>query len=353
MCQKVWSSRGLSSSSLSSSPLLNRSHFPYSDPSPDAPSRHPLYQHCLLPGQLSSAQLSNTREGKAQLSSANLPYRRHHLGISLLSRGASFHLILRDFISLRPLLSLPGVGDYPRHCGVGRALWEPAFHRPVPSASPRETKPQNSQVSWRMSLVNKYQQRWSPPEQWWKLWTTRSAQASLPAQPSQEPEAGAAPLFLSLFLSLSHPVSLAPWGWHTVAATLQVMGDAPGSSRQQLPREQCCPQEDPCHFPGPHQVAPAFSRDSAGIPAGIPAGLLRAAGAAAPSPTMRPSEANVMWKKPEQNKTRQNSLPIPESPPCFLNYVLPSPLQCEGSQNQQLWWPNSDSRLHFLWTCCS
>lgn len=43
-------------------------------------------------------------------------------------------------MSVRPLLSLPGVGDFT----PGTALWEAAFPRPAPSASPRETKPQNN-----------------------------------------------------------------------------------------------------------------------------------------------------------------------------------------------------------------
>lgn len=35
---------------------------------------------------------------------------------------------------------------YPRHCWMKRALQEMAFHRPVPSASPRETKPRNNHI---------------------------------------------------------------------------------------------------------------------------------------------------------------------------------------------------------------
>lgn len=285
---KAWSSRGLSSSSLSSSPLLKRSHFPNSDPSPGTPSRHPLYQHCLLSRQLSSVQLPNTRGRQSTAQQCQSPLPEAPLGdLPPLSRY-QFSFNSSSLWGLcsrcRVWVTIPGTVRWGGLCGQClQHLLGKQNHK-------------IAKVSWTMSLVNKYQQRLSFPEQRWKLWTIRSAQASLPAQPSQEPEPGAAPLFL--FLSLSRPVSLATLGGDTrwlphcrwwvmllapygrshgnSAALKKIPATSPALTRWHQHSARIL-AGIPAGIPAEIQLGfqPGFNRDSAGIPAG----LLRAAGA--------------------------------------------------------------------------
>lgn len=122
---EAWSSMGLGRFPLSLSisrvlpPPLQCFHFPYSNPSPHAPtmpdsSSPALPSACtpLLGLAPKRTHWPGNGEGKAQGRQCRFPSWGTRLrGVSVLSPATGFHLILQGFVSLRPLLSLPVVGE--------------------------------------------------------------------------------------------------------------------------------------------------------------------------------------------------------------------------------------------------
>lgn len=140
-------------------PLLPFLHsFALIFPIPTPPHMLPAYipytstTFCLGTSPQPSLETHTLARIPGRQSSVNFPYQRHNLGISILSPDASFHLILQDFVSVRPLLSLPGVGDFTSQALLGEEGSAGAGIQPLLGKQNHEITP-----LWRTTLVNKYQ----------------------------------------------------------------------------------------------------------------------------------------------------------------------------------------------------